>query len=74
MLTTTSAVPSARSGQATGLVMMLFYAGYMVGPVSFGWLVDTFNTYTPAFGALVMMALVATVVPRRMQLRIQEVP
>ena len=74
MLTTTSAVPYAWSGQATGLVMMLFYAGYMVGPVSFGWLVDTFNTYTPAFGALVMMALVATVVPRRMQLRIQEVP
>lgn len=74
MLTTTSAVPPAWSGQATGLVMMMFYAGYMVGPVSFGWLVDRFNTYTPAFAALVTMALIATVVPRRMHLRIQEVP
>ena len=73
MLTTTSAVPPAWSGQATGLVMMTFYAGYMIGPVSFGWLVDTFNTYTPAFTALVAMALVATLVPTRMHLKIEEI-
>lgn len=74
MLATTSAVPPAWSGQATGLVMMTFYAGYMVGPISFGWLVDTFHTYAAAFAALVTMALAATVVPHRMRLRIQESP
>lgn len=74
MLATTSAVPPAWSGQATGLVMMMFYAGYMVGPISFGWLVDTFHTYTPAFAALVAMALVAALVPRRMRLITQEAP
>ncbi|AXV06683.1 hypothetical protein DVS28_a1998 [Euzebya pacifica] len=66
-------MPPAWSGQATGLVMMTFYAGYMIGPVSFGWLVDTFNTYTPAFTALVAMALVATLVPTRMHLKIEEI-
>ncbi len=49
------------AGRATGIVMLGFSLGLMVGPVVFGGLIDFTNGYGVAFGAVAGVLLTATI-------------
>lgn len=49
------------AGRATGVVILGFSLGLMVGPVVFGWLIEFTNGYGAAFGAVAGVLLTATI-------------
>ncbi|MEO8230370.1 MAG: MFS transporter [Chloroflexota bacterium] len=52
---------SDSAGRATGIVIVGFSVGLMIGPVIFGRLIDLTNGYDAGFGAVVGVLLTATV-------------
>ena len=49
-------------GRATGVVLVGFSVGLMLGPALFGWLIDLTNGYSVGFGAVVLVLGSATLV------------
>lgn len=64
MLAVLQEVPSAAVGVATGALSRAFFAGLLVGPLSFGAVVDATGTYHWAWGLVTLVTIGATVVTR----------
>ena len=61
MLAVVRGVSAERTGRASGQVMLGLYAGFMIGPVLFGSIVDATDGYGAAWGLLTGCAATATV-------------
>jgi len=61
MLMVINGVPSAATGQATGVVLFGFYVGIASSPVLFGYLVDRFESYEVAWGFVATLFLLSTI-------------
>lgn len=59
------------TGRASGKVLTGFFAGNVVSPIAFGWLVDTLGTYQPAWAitSLLFAAGLAVAMSERRHLR-----
>lgn len=66
MLAIVREVDRASTGTASGVVLVGFYLGYIIAPVSFGWSVDRSGGYGPGWAAIMgLFALAALVAHRR---------
>jgi predicted MFS family arabinose efflux permease len=48
------------AGRATGVVLLGFSVGLMIGPALFGWLIDLTDGYGVGFGSVVVVLVIAT--------------
>ena len=60
-------------GKATGVVLVGFSVGLMLGPALFGWLIDLTNGYSVGFGAVVLVLGSATLVGSLLRARLLDV-
>lgn len=65
MLRVVNEVDADSAGSATGIVLFGFLGGLAVGSPTIGWSVDHWNTYTPAWTVLIVIAGVAATVIAR---------
>jgi nitrate/nitrite transporter NarK len=65
MLAIVRQVDTASTGVASGIVLLGFYLGYVVAPVTFGWSVDLTGTYAAGWAGLAATFALAAAVAHR---------
>ncbi len=62
MLAVMAEADEARTGRASGMVVLWFSLGYSVAPPLFGWSLDITDSYAPALGSIGVLYVVAVVI------------